>query len=115
MHLRESMVEAAKSKRDEEAREIRRCMKEKETGNARGLQARVCGVAREKKMERKRGTDEGCYRMLRIYERKRGARSGIAAGDRVEVKERRLGGRINELDEEGRYEKVSTRNAGGSL
>lgn len=85
MHLRESMVETAKSKRDEEAREIRRCMKEKETGNVRGLRARVCGVAREKKMERKRGTDEGCY--VYVYERKQGARSGIAAGDRVEVKE----------------------------
>lgn len=81
MHLRESMVEAAKSKRDEEAREIRRCMKEKETGNVRGLRTRMCGIAREKKMERKRGTDEGCYRMLRIYERKQGARSGIAVGD----------------------------------
>lgn len=44
----------------------------------------MCGVAREKKMERKSGADEGCHR---IYERKRGTRSMTTAGGHMEVRE----------------------------
>lgn len=65
--MRESMVKAAKSKENEEGHgslQIRMCDRE----NVRGLRRRACGVAREKKMERKSGADEGCHR---IYERKR--------------------------------------------
>lgn len=81
--MRESMVKAAKSKENEEGHgslQIR--MRDRE--NVRGLRTRVCGVAREKKMERKSGADEGCHR---IYERKRGTRSMTTAGGHMEVRE----------------------------
>lgn len=81
--MRESMVKAAKSKENEEGHgslRIRMCDRE----NVRGLRTQVCGVAREKKMERKRGAGEGCHR---IYERKRGTRSMTTAGGHMEVRE----------------------------
>lgn len=62
------------------ALQIRMCDRE----NVRGLRTQVCGVAREKKMERKSGADEGCHR---IYERKRGTRSMTTAGGHMEVRE----------------------------
>jgi len=37
--------------------------------------------------ERERDMDEGCHRILRIYERKQGTRNRMATGGHMEVRE----------------------------
>lgn len=49
--------------------------------------ASVWRVVCEKKIARKRGTDEGCHRIPRIYERKQGTRNRMAAGGHMEGRE----------------------------
>lgn len=70
---------------------------------------------REKETVRKRGTDEGCHGIPRIYERKQGTRNRMAAGGgHAEVSEmpweEEPASRTRRVDEKER-----SRNAGGKL
>lgn len=83
VHLREAMVEAAESEGDEEAHgSLRGDTRVRQRENIRGITGASVGeVVCQKKIERKRGTNEGCHRIPRIYERKQGTRNRMAAGE----------------------------------
>lgn len=61
------------------------CVTERKRAEITG--ASVWRVVCEKKIARKRGTDEGCHRIPRIYERKQGTRNRMAAGGHMEGRE----------------------------